>query len=168
MVKLEIKQGSFIKQNPVFYTSGNRFFRHTGTFENLWFFHLSRQTTVIQDILVRRQFSLVPDNRSNVNVEACPFQITHTNTWPYVCYEWSLACCGKTISFRSNSSYFLFLAPIKKSVNRRVAKLHFSIFFARLFPSWMYLPKPVLDLDKERWGPSQFPTFTTGGRWKCV
>ena len=34
------------------------------------FFHLSRRTTVIQDLLVRRQFSLVPDNRTNVNVEA--------------------------------------------------------------------------------------------------
>ena len=34
------------------------------------FFHLSRGTTVIQDLLVRRQFSLVPDNRTNVNVEA--------------------------------------------------------------------------------------------------
>jgi hypothetical protein len=37
----------------------------------IWFFHLSRRTTVIQDLLVRRQFSLVPDNRTNVNVEAC-------------------------------------------------------------------------------------------------
>ena len=27
------------------------------------FFHLSRRTTVIQDLLVRRQFSLVPDKR---------------------------------------------------------------------------------------------------------
>ena len=35
------------------------------------FFHLSRLTTVIQDLLVRRHFSLVPDNRTNVNVEAC-------------------------------------------------------------------------------------------------
>ena len=34
------------------------------------FVHLSRRTTVIQDMLVRRQFSLVPDNRANVNVEA--------------------------------------------------------------------------------------------------
>ena len=34
------------------------------------FFHLSRRTTMIQDLLVRRQFSLVPDNRTNVNVEA--------------------------------------------------------------------------------------------------
>jgi hypothetical protein len=34
------------------------------------FFHLSRRTTVVQDLLVRRQFSLVPDNRTNVNVEA--------------------------------------------------------------------------------------------------
>jgi hypothetical protein len=36
----------------------------------IWFFHLSRRTTVIQDLLVRRQFSLVPDNRTNVNVNA--------------------------------------------------------------------------------------------------
>ena len=35
------------------------------------FFHLSCRTTVIQDLLVRRQFSLVQDNRTNVNVEAC-------------------------------------------------------------------------------------------------
>jgi hypothetical protein len=34
------------------------------------FFYLSRRTTVIQDLLVRRQFSLVPDNQTNVNVEA--------------------------------------------------------------------------------------------------
>jgi hypothetical protein len=34
------------------------------------FFHLSHRTTVIQDLLVRRQFSLVQDNRTNVNVEA--------------------------------------------------------------------------------------------------
>jgi hypothetical protein len=33
------------------------------------FFHLSRPTTVIQDLLVRRQFSLVLDNRTNINVE---------------------------------------------------------------------------------------------------
>ena len=35
------------------------------------FFHLSHRTTVIQDLLVRCQFSLVPDNRTSVNVEAC-------------------------------------------------------------------------------------------------
>jgi hypothetical protein len=63
--------GLFYTTNPVFYTSGNRFVCRTGTFGNLWFFHLSRRTTVIQDLLVRRQFSLVPDNRTNVNVEAC-------------------------------------------------------------------------------------------------
>ena len=66
--------GLFYTTNPVFYvfhTSGNRFVRRTGTFGNLWSFHLSRWTTVIQDLLVRRQFSLVPDNRTNVNVEAC-------------------------------------------------------------------------------------------------
>jgi hypothetical protein len=60
--------GLFYTTNPVFYTSGNRFVRRTGTFGNLWFFYLSRRTTVIQDLLVRRQFSLVPDNRTNVNV----------------------------------------------------------------------------------------------------
>ena len=36
------------------------------------FFHLSHRTTVIQDLVVQRQFSLVQDNRTNVNVEACP------------------------------------------------------------------------------------------------
>ena len=56
--------GLFYTINPVFYTSGNRFVRRTGTFGNLIF------STVIQDLLVRRQFSLVPDNRTNVNVEA--------------------------------------------------------------------------------------------------
>ena len=62
--------GFFYTTNPVFYTSRNRFVRRTGTFGNLWFFHLSRRTTVIQDLLVRHQFSLVPHNRTNVNVEA--------------------------------------------------------------------------------------------------
>ena len=35
------------------------------------FFHLSRRTTVIHDLLVRCQVSLVPDNQTNINVEAC-------------------------------------------------------------------------------------------------
>jgi hypothetical protein len=39
------------------------------------FFHLSSRTTMIQDLLVRHQFSLVPDYRTNVNVEA-RFHIT--------------------------------------------------------------------------------------------
>ena len=43
------------------------------------FFHLYRRTTVIQDLLVRRQFSLVPDNRTNVNVEA--WMIVVTDNW---------------------------------------------------------------------------------------
>jgi hypothetical protein len=34
------------------------------------FFHFSRRTTVVQDLYVR-QFSLVQDNHTNVNVEAC-------------------------------------------------------------------------------------------------
>ena len=53
--------GLFSTTNPVFFTSGNRFVRRTGTFGG--FFHLSRWTTVIQDLLVRRQFSLVSDKR---------------------------------------------------------------------------------------------------------
>jgi hypothetical protein len=36
-----------------------------------FFFHLSRRTTVVQNQFVRLQFSLVQDNRTNVNVEAC-------------------------------------------------------------------------------------------------
>jgi hypothetical protein len=63
----------FYTTNPVFYTSGNIFVRRTGMFTlGIRFFHLFRRTTVIQDLLVRCQFSLVPDNRTNVNVEACP------------------------------------------------------------------------------------------------
>jgi hypothetical protein len=34
--------GLFHTTNPIFYTSGNRFVRRTGTFENICFFHLSR------------------------------------------------------------------------------------------------------------------------------
>ena len=37
-------------------------------------FYLSRRTTVVQDLFVRRQFSLVQDNQTNVIVEACHFQ----------------------------------------------------------------------------------------------
>ena len=76
LVLIKINYGQIADQtglfytNPVFYTSGNRFVRRTGTFGNLRFFHLSRWTIVIQDLLVQRQFSLVPDNRTNVNVEA--------------------------------------------------------------------------------------------------
>jgi hypothetical protein len=71
--QIEDQTGLFHTTNPVFYTSGNRFVCRTGTFGNLWFFHLSRRKTVIQDLLVRRKFSLVPDNRTNVNVEAWDF-----------------------------------------------------------------------------------------------
>jgi hypothetical protein len=34
------------------------------------FLHLSHRKTVTQDLLVRRKFSLVQDNRTNVNVKA--------------------------------------------------------------------------------------------------
>jgi hypothetical protein len=58
--------GLFYTTNPVFFTSGNRFVRRTGTFGG--FFHLSRRTTVIQDLLVGVSFHWY---RTNVNVEAC-------------------------------------------------------------------------------------------------
>ena len=87
LIKINYEQigdqtGLFYTTNPVLYTSGNRFVHCTGTFGNLIFFHLSRRTTVIQDLLVRRQFSLVPDNRTNVNVKACMYKhlsILNTN-----------------------------------------------------------------------------------------
>ena len=78
--KIGGQTGLFYTKNPVFYTSGNRFVRHTGTFGNLWFFHLSHRTTVIQYLLVRCMFSLVPNNRTNVNVEACG--VKHHNPNP--------------------------------------------------------------------------------------
>jgi hypothetical protein len=70
MDKLEIKQGSFIQQTQYFIPVEIDL-SVVPTRLGIWLFHLSRRTTVIQDLLVRRQFSLVPDNRTNVNVEAC-------------------------------------------------------------------------------------------------
>ena len=60
------------------------------------FFHLSRRTTVVQDLLVRRQFSLVPDNRTNVNVEAC------------ITYQQDLHC-ETSITFLHNSIFLIIL-----------------------------------------------------------
>jgi hypothetical protein len=65
MDKLEIKQGSFIQQTQYFIPVEIDL-SVVPTRLGIWFFHLSRRTTVIQDLLVRRQFSLVPDNRTNV------------------------------------------------------------------------------------------------------
>jgi hypothetical protein len=69
MDKLEIKQGSFIQQTQYFIPVEIDLSVVPARF-GILLFHLSRRTTVIQDLLVRRQFSLVPDNRTNVNVEA--------------------------------------------------------------------------------------------------
>ena len=69
MDKLEIKQGSFIQQTQYFIPVEIDLSVVPARL-GIWFFHLSCRTTVIQDLLVRRQFSLVPDNRTNVNVEA--------------------------------------------------------------------------------------------------
>ena len=70
MDKLEIKQGSFIQQTQYFIPMEIDLSVVPARLGISDFFHLSRRTTVIQDLLVRRQFSLVADNRSNVNVEA--------------------------------------------------------------------------------------------------
>ena len=53
------QKGLFYTTNPVFYASGNIFVRRTGTIGNLTF-SLVPSDNVIQDVLVRRQFSLVP------------------------------------------------------------------------------------------------------------
>jgi hypothetical protein len=81
LIKINYEQigdqtGLFYTTNPVFYTGWNKWYlpdlsvipARLGISD---FFHLSRRTTVIQDLLVQRQLSLVPDNRTNVNVEAC-------------------------------------------------------------------------------------------------
>ena len=70
MDKSEIKQGSFIQQTQYFIPVEIDLSVVPARL-GIWFVHLFRRTTVIQDLLVRRQFSLVPDNRTNVNVEAC-------------------------------------------------------------------------------------------------
>ena len=62
MDKLEIKQGSFIQQTQHFIPVEIDL-SVVPTRSGILFFHLSRRTTVIQDLLVRRQFSLVSDKR---------------------------------------------------------------------------------------------------------
>jgi hypothetical protein len=72
MNKLVIKQGSFIQQTQYFIPAEIDLSVVPARLRISDFFTFSRRTTVIHDLLVRRQFSLVPDNRTNVNVEACP------------------------------------------------------------------------------------------------
>jgi hypothetical protein len=60
MDELEIKQGSFIQQTQYFIQVEIDL---SSVPARLGIFHLSRRTTVIQDLLVRRQFSLVSDKR---------------------------------------------------------------------------------------------------------
>ena len=69
MDELEIKQGSSIQQTQYFIPVEIDLSVVPARL-GIWLFHLSRRTTVIQDLLVRRQFSLVPDNQTNVNVVA--------------------------------------------------------------------------------------------------
>jgi hypothetical protein len=73
MDKLEIKQGSFIQQTQYFIPVEIDLSVIPPRLGISDFFHLTCRTTVIQDLLVRHQFSLVPDNQTNVNVEACLF-----------------------------------------------------------------------------------------------
>jgi hypothetical protein len=62
MDKLEIKQGSFIQQTQYFIPVEIDLSVVPARL-GIWFFHLYRRTTVIEDLLVRRQFSLLPDKR---------------------------------------------------------------------------------------------------------
>ena len=74
LIKINYEQigdqtGLFYTTNPVFYTGWNKWYlpdlsvvpAHLGISD---FFHLSHRTTVIQDLLVRRQFSLVSDKQT--------------------------------------------------------------------------------------------------------
>ena len=61
MDKLEIKQGSFIQQTQYFIPVEIDLSVVLARLGISDFFHLSRRTTVIQDLFVRRQFSLVSD-----------------------------------------------------------------------------------------------------------
>jgi hypothetical protein len=63
MDKLEIKQGSFLQQTQYFIPVEIDLSVVPVRFGISDFFHLSHRTTVIQDLLVRRQFSLVSDKR---------------------------------------------------------------------------------------------------------
>ena len=94
MDKLEIKQGSFIQQTQYFIPVEIDLSVVLACL-GIWFFHLSRRTTVIQDLLVRRQFSLLPDNRTNVNVEAWekifrdwPIRNKNCLWWPCLLMDW--------------------------------------------------------------------------------
>jgi hypothetical protein len=61
MDKLEIKQGSFIQQTQYFIPVEIDLSVVPARLGISDFFRLSRRTNVIQDLLVRRQFSLVAD-----------------------------------------------------------------------------------------------------------
>ena len=63
MDKLEIKQGSFIQQTQYFIPMKIDLSVVPERLGISDFFHLSRRATVMQDLHVRRQFSLVSDKR---------------------------------------------------------------------------------------------------------
>ena len=63
MDKLEIKQGSFIQQTQYFIPVEIDLSVVSARLGISDFFHLSHRTTVIQDLLVQRQFSLVSEKR---------------------------------------------------------------------------------------------------------
>ena len=71
METLEVKQGSLIQKTQYFIPEEIDLSVIPARLGISDFFHLFRRTTVIQELFVRRQFSLVADNRTNVNVEAC-------------------------------------------------------------------------------------------------
>jgi hypothetical protein len=63
MDQLEITQGSFIQQTQYFISVEIDLSVVPARLRIPVFFHLSHRTSVIQDLLVRRQFSLVSDKR---------------------------------------------------------------------------------------------------------
>ena len=65
-IKIIIYEVKVYKNDKATHFYYNFFFQKVGQS----FLHLSHRKTVTQDLLVRRQFSLVQDNRTNVNVKA--------------------------------------------------------------------------------------------------
>ena len=79
--------GLFYTTNPVFYTSGNRFVRRTGTFGNLWFFSLPG---LLGQVSYCHHFSSIV-RRPSVNISH--FNLLLRNHWTncnQTLVEWSL------------------------------------------------------------------------------
>ena len=142
MDKLEIKQGSFIQQTQYFIPVEIDLSVVPARL-GIWLFHLSRRTTVIQYLLVRRQFSLVPDNRTNVNVEAWYISLTiflfrsgiafyfHLYSTVHVTWRQKKYMCvyGHMTSKKSRvGQHYFFLLSAKPESRSRYPIFHFRNF----------------------------------------